>query len=123
MWEGERGELMAALESTGFIDREPTGLVIHDWYSYWGKYDDRKRANADRTRAYRERLKAATSEPRDAHVIDTQRARDGATEQDNTEQEIDKPAGKIKSLDSARAREISESFDVFWAAYPRKAGK
>jgi hypothetical protein len=57
LWEGEPRELVAALTEVRLLDDE---RVIHDWPEYAGRIIEKRRADADRLRAYRQANKDET---------------------------------------------------------------
>lgn len=86
-WHGESGALVNALlncgysDKPGFIESNPDGMVLHDWYEYAGKLIARRAANVQRMKE-----KRATHDS--ANVQNTcnaqSYARAGATNQTNT---------------------------------------
>ena len=55
-WNERRaGELLDALITSGFLDRDGDSLRIHDWESYGGKYQEKREKAKQRMRQYRER--------------------------------------------------------------------
>jgi len=58
MWEGDAGALFEALVSAGWIDNEDGVASIHDWSDYVGKLIDRRKKEAEKQKAYRDRLHA-----------------------------------------------------------------
>jgi hypothetical protein len=129
MWDGEPGELIASLVAAGFIDETPGGLTVHDWYDYWGKHEHRLKKQAEYNRGYRERT-ANTSKGSREHIESisiTSRERLRGEEIREYIPPIspidEKPAGKITQIESARTKELTEGFEEFYRAYPRKVGK
>lgn len=57
LWKGDASTLVAELTSAGFLNADRT---IHDWQDYAGRLVQRRRADADRLRNWRERNKDAT---------------------------------------------------------------
>jgi len=47
-WKGDTGALSAALIESGFIDRLDGALVLHNWYKYAGKLNERREADRKR---------------------------------------------------------------------------
>ena len=113
-WEGEPEALISALTRSGFIEEGEYGLELHDWHDFTHRWQGYKSGNAERQKRYREKRKA-----------ELDALRNGDVTSDVTPPDEPKPAtpAKITSLDAARTKELGESFDAFWAAYPRKAGK
>jgi hypothetical protein len=57
MWEGDPGMFVDALIRCGWLDHDENGgLYVHDWHEYGGKLGRKRDENAQRQRAYRERL-------------------------------------------------------------------
>ena len=56
-YEGDPQEIIDALVSAGFLDRNSDGLVIHDWYDYAGKLLDRREQDRIRKVEQRKRSK------------------------------------------------------------------
>lgn len=84
MWEGDPAQLLNALTSAGFLDRDADTLRIHDWNDYAGRLIEQRTANAERQRRYRERKRAGRAEedPAETHngnVTVTSPSRHGAT--------------------------------------------
>jgi len=59
-WEGEGDTWVAALRMCGWIDDEDGDFVIHDWSQYAGRLIDRRRAEADKQKRFRERRQNET---------------------------------------------------------------
>lgn len=49
-WEGDAQAFLQALLNAGFIDPD---MQIHDWYEYAGRLIEKRKANAERTKAWR----------------------------------------------------------------------
>jgi len=69
-WGGDPLALIDALVTAGWADREGASLTIHNWWKYAGRLIDRRKANAERVRAYRARNRDVTR---------TESVRNGAT--------------------------------------------
>ena len=63
-WEGDPQAFIDGLVFAGFLDRDETGLRVHDWMEFAGKLIDKRKSDAQRKRAMR-------------HPIDVQRTSDG----------------------------------------------
>ena len=48
-------DLLEALVTSGFVDREGDNLLLHDWDMYQGQLEAQRKANRDRQRKYRQR--------------------------------------------------------------------
>lgn len=82
MWEVEHADIfVSAMISAGLIDETDTGYVLHDWSDYAGKLIERREANRERTRKWREKR---TEKSPKRHVTHTKQSRDRATEPDPT---------------------------------------
>ena len=123
-YEGDPYELMIALVESGWLDKTPeeSGISIHDWEHYGGKFVQRKIANAERMRNARAANKTSTDEDvqqacdaRAAHVQESVPL--NRTEQSINETIVSSPSG------AASTTSLDGRFDVFWAAYPRKVAK
>ena len=126
MWESEPGTFISALTVACFIDDREDGPHIHDWLDagHAGARVESRKRNTERMR-----------DARAAHVQRTPSAR--ATHDENCagleksrvekippiSPNDEKPAGKITQIDSLRAKELTEGFEDFYRAYPRKVGK
>lgn len=65
-WDGDPEEFVQALIYGGFIDEEPDGMVLHDWYEYAGKFIDRRETERQRSRDRRQ----AAKQPDEDHAND-----------------------------------------------------
>jgi hypothetical protein len=74
-WDKNETEFVDSLVSAGFLDRNETALVIHDWHDYAGKLIERRERNAQRMRDARASYETDTNNERATHVQGTQRAR------------------------------------------------
>lgn len=92
MWEGNPQDFVDALITAGYIDRDESGLCIHDWHDYAGKLLDRRASDAARKKALRSAPSSGersdktpagiSSEPEPIHTVhpiptDVQRMSDG----------------------------------------------
>ena len=59
-------EFLEALLACGFLDRDEQGLMIHDWESYAGRYNEQRWKHAQRQKEYRQRV--AERQARDGNV-------------------------------------------------------
>ena len=70
---------VGALVDAGFLDGRDGGLVLHDWYDYAGKLNDRRQANQQRMKRARasseNEQETRTDGARASHVQDTVRER------------------------------------------------
>jgi hypothetical protein len=64
--------IVDAIVDAGYIDRTDSGYVLHDWYTYCGKLNDKREDTKRRVEAYRSnRKKPVTSALRNADVTRT----------------------------------------------------
>src|SRR5690606_15256100 len=52
-WPGDPEAFVEALVDAGFIDRDESGLRLHDWYDYAGKLNERRERERQRSRQRR----------------------------------------------------------------------
>src|SRR5258708_5070945 len=53
-WDVRRADqFVEALSTAGFLDRTDDGIVLHDWYEYAGKLNERREENRERMRKKR----------------------------------------------------------------------
>jgi hypothetical protein len=57
MWDGDPTVLLEALVASRWVDRNGTGVALHDWDEYGGKLVERRRADAARKAQERARKK------------------------------------------------------------------
>jgi hypothetical protein len=65
LWQGPPEQLRDALIAARFLDKDGH---IHDWEDYAGRLIDKRRADADRLRRYRDSQKSVTRPPREASL-------------------------------------------------------
>lgn len=75
-WPGDARAFVEAMVAAGFLERDGDDLIVHDWYAYAGRLIERRAANAEKQRNWRDRHKA---EPPNHDVPVTSPSRDGAT--------------------------------------------
>lgn len=115
-WEGDPEVFLGALidcgpgDRAGFVERVDGGLYLHDWYEFAGKLIDRRVRDRERKRTGRGKSDASPTD-----VQGTGRGNPGV--QNPTE-----PNPK-DSPSSADADGVSDTFDEWWTAYPKKVGK
>lgn len=66
LWEGDAATFLEALIKAGFVDRKGQELVIHDWDDYAGRLIDKRKANRERQRKWRERVTNALVTPNES---------------------------------------------------------
>jgi hypothetical protein len=121
LWDGDEREFSEALVKAGFVDLDPPR--IHDWMDYAGLLVERRRADAERKRAYRERTSGRrsgdvqrTSVGRPADVQRTSGVTvPNRTVPNRTERENGAVAQQSDSLPAG--------FEAFWAVYPNRTDK
>lgn len=114
-WPGDAGQFVESLVESGFVDRHNDGsLSIHDWHDYAGKLLERRKADAERKK--KEREKKGIQKISDGHPTDVQR-----TSNVTLTNNLNLNPKNNKSI--ADSGEIGETFERFWAAYPKKQGK
>lgn len=65
-------EIVSAIHEAGYIDKTEEGYVLHDWYTYCGKLNDKREDTKRRVEAYRSnRKKPVTNALRNADVTRT----------------------------------------------------
>lgn len=132
-WEGDAVSFVEALINCnpragrpGFLDRTADGrLLVNDWDDYAGKLIDRRRQNAEKQRAYRERQAKPDKEGDPPAVTDTLPLRSGATVPDRTvpnQPHTTNPGGRARIECEATTYQgepmaFTEWFD---SIYPRK---
>ena len=75
-WEGERGVLLDAMITVGFVVRDNVGMRIHDWGDYAGKLIARREKALDRMRKARDEHNKIKMSTNDARTIREQNAND-----------------------------------------------
>lgn len=50
--------VVLALVAAGYLDEDPDGYAIHDWYDYAGKLYDIREKNREKNQRYRDRKRA-----------------------------------------------------------------
>lgn len=82
-WTGDADVFLAAMVDTGFIDRGPDGLEIHDWDDYIGRlitYREKERErNRKKSQRHRERVKAKKLESEAPDAADATEEADAQT--------------------------------------------
>lgn len=109
-----------SLIDNGWIDVEEEQLYLHDWYewrSYYNRYVEGKKKQAERTRKCRER-----KESNDSNVTGnvTSNVTETSPEQPPENPPAEPPKEPEKKKKSAG---YTTDFEEFWAAYPRKVDK
>ena len=127
LWEGDDREFIEALVKAGFVDIEPPR--IHDWMDYAGLLIEKRKADAERKRAARERTSGGrpldvqrTSGGRPA---DVQRMSSVTVPNRTVPNRTDEPEVCADAHVSETLRPAGEpaGFAGFWAAYPRKQAR
>lgn len=121
-WEGEPEAFTSALISTGFVDETESGPILHDWHTYTERWQRYKSSNAAKQKRYREKRKTELEELRNRNVTSNETVHLTKPNLTNNSNEL-LPAGKITKIEDARTKELTEGFNQFYAAYPRKVGK
>ena len=95
------GPFLAALEQSGFLDREGTRLRIHDWEDYAGRLLEVRRRSAERSRRYREQSRAEreANAYANAHVTPLQ----NPTQPDPTQPNLTRTEPKGETISAADA--------------------
>lgn len=117
--------VVKALFDTGWLDRTPQGICIHDWDTWqdqWYKAKERRESDTQRKREYRKNKKLS---PSPYNPGDTQKE-DGPAESPQ-----DCPAGNEGTEDNKQPETPTEvkkpiytpGFEKFWSVYPRKEDK
>lgn len=81
-WEGEEGALLGAMIEVGFVDKDDTGIRIHDWQDYAGKLIARREKALDRMRNARDAHNKKKTSANDTRTIREQVANDTRTERE-----------------------------------------
>lgn len=116
-------QVVDALFETGWIDRTPAGLYLHDWEMWqdqWYKAKERRESDARRKRESR---KNKPPERKLDEAVDKKPEAPAESPADNPQ---DKP--EVKEEGSEQAAQPVEpkyipAFEQFWATYPRKEEK
>lgn len=121
LWDGDEREFSEALVKAGFVDLDPPR--IHDWMDYAGMLIERRKADAERKREYRERMSrgrnrdgARTSGGRPADVQRTS----GVTVPNRT---VPNRTERENGAVAQKSDGVPAGFEVFWAAYPNRTEK
>ncbi|HHW45270.1 MAG TPA: DnaD domain protein [Desulfotomaculum sp.] len=77
LWDGDAKSFVEALVKSGFLDLADEGLCIHDWDDYAGRLIDKRKANSERARKWRE--KKNNEHETNAFVMHNERATNDAT--------------------------------------------
>lgn len=77
LWDGDAKSFVEALVKSGFLDLTDEGLCIHDWDDYAGRLIDKRKANSERARKWRE--KKNNERETNAFVMHNERATNDAT--------------------------------------------
>lgn len=125
-WSGDAGDFVEAMDRAGFLDRGESGWLVHDWMDYAGILLERRRADAERKRAYRERTSGGrpvdatrTSSGRGADV----RVPSAVTVPNRTQPDPTEPKHERAARVRAGDLEVPDGFNRFWAMYPVKKAK
>lgn len=140
-YDGDPAALMDALISSGWIDKNPetSGVSVHDWEHYGGKFLQRKLANAERMRNARagnvQPIEPAhandvqcTCDARDVHVqgVCDACALINRTEQSKSINTNDAPDGADVGVQTGKPKRprstYPDDFEAFWRAYPTGHG-
>lgn len=78
-WQGGAGLFVQAMIDAGMVNVQGDSWHIHDWDDYAGKLMDRRKSNAERQKAWRDRHKTDTEASGDDPVTVTSPSRNGAT--------------------------------------------
>lgn len=112
-------DIVEALFETGWIDRTPDGICIHDWEIWqeqWYKAKERRESDTRRKRESRRRASEAkpAEEPK-KQDIPQDRPQDGHGES---------PANPgSEGAAEPETPKYTPAFERFWEVYPRKVGK
>lgn len=113
LWDGDANEFYCALVTAGFVDEGGETRTIHDWDDYAGKIIDRRKANAEKQRQWRDRQRENTLPSRNGYVTGTSPARNGATKPNLTEPNLTstgKSGGKSTPRSRSRADVVEKVF-------------
>lgn len=118
----EAMKAVAALEATGWLDRDGDTLCIHDWHDHAGgvliareserEYDRRRKAEARRSEAETARKSMGSAKVRP----DSDRTKADSGLQSNPTQAIQSNQSNAPAAGAAS----DPAFDAFYARYPRK---
>lgn len=118
MWDGDPVAFLEALIKAGFIDRDEDRLVIHDWDDYAGRLVDKRKANRERQRRWREQRVSNALVTRDKHVSNSSLTSDecvsnGATVPNPTQPNPTQPKDSPPSFHSlVNSNELTRSFNL-----------
>lgn len=107
-WDGNPGELVAAMIKSGFIDDLEDGMQLHDWHDYAGRLIDKRKENTNRMRSKRATKVFKTKE--DVHEMCDARA-------ENMQQTFDARAGATVPY-STVPKEKDKEIDATSASTP-----
>lgn len=82
LWDGDAKAFVEALIRAGFLDQVNDKLLIHDWDDYAGRLIDKRKANSERARRWRE--KKSNECATNAFVTHNECATNGATVPNHT---------------------------------------
>lgn len=118
MWDGDPELLVSALTKARFIETADETSVgsIHDWHDYAGRLIDKRRQNADRQSAYRER----TRDVKPKSPAESNQNRSGR----EADRKADAETSQAKADAQKRAHRIPGDFAVKdeWRAWARQKG-
>lgn len=116
-WTGSRGSLAAALEKTGWLDREGSDVFVHDWPDLQGFHVKKARKDADKKRKRRHRASARTERGQNAlsatvvvRTAPPTDGRDGRNETDATNE----TNGTLPGVPLASADELEQQVFEHW---------
>jgi hypothetical protein len=130
LWTGDATVFMDALTMVGFIDSDgEDGRGIHDWAEYSGMLVQRRRANAEKQRNWRERHSnivhnhdvTVTSPLRNGAREDNSRVENSREENSNDRDQHTSPGRKRPRV--SVPPDYSAEFESFWKSYPRHIDK
>ena len=114
--------VVQALFESGWLDRSPNGIYIHDWDTWqeqWYKVKENRERDALRKRESRKHkateVSSATSEQRDNPAEGSEDSSSGEPAAEEPPAAPEEPAPKTP--------EYSKPFEQWWATYPRKIDK
>lgn len=81
-WRGDENSFVSALIDSGFIDKNPDGLWLHDWYEYAGKLLEKREKEKERSKNRRSTTKKpmvdrrlTDGRPQDRPMVDREKLR------------------------------------------------
>lgn len=111
-WDGEPDDLVSALVTAGFLDRDEDGLTLHDWDQYGGKLHAKRAADADRKRAERRGDKGGNPSPSNGCPSDIQYPSHVEKKREEEKREEENNNGADAPPKAKRASQVPQDFAV-----------